>query len=219
MSLQARFGVSREEHETFFRGMLGDVDEPTAPFGLMDVQGDGSGIGQARVMLSGDLARRIRSKARSLGVSVASLCHVAWGLVVSRSSGQKDPVFGTVLFGRMQGGEGADQVLGLFINTLPMRVPLGELGAEESVLKTHRLLAELMHHEHASLALAQRCSGVPAPAPLFTSLLNYRHSAGRGGRQRRNSLVPLRGFAPWAEKCGPIIRSRCLSRTWVRRLV
>ena len=44
--------------------------------------------------------------------------------------------------------------------------------------RTHRLLGELMRHEHASLALAQRCSGVPAPAPLFSALLNYRHSAG-----------------------------------------
>src|SRR5262249_4342939 len=56
------------------------------------------------------------------------------------------------------------------------RIQVGEEGVESSVVQTHRVLAELMRHEHASLALAQSCSGVRAPAPLFTSLLNYRYS-------------------------------------------
>lgn len=74
---QARLGISREEHEAFFRKMLGDVEEPTAPFGLLDVQGDGSGIEEGRLALDGELAVQLRGQARRLGVSAASLCHLA----------------------------------------------------------------------------------------------------------------------------------------------
>ena len=196
---QARFGVSQQEHEGFFRQMLGDVDEPTAPFGLLDVRGDGSGIEEACLKLDDDLAHRLRSSARRLGVSAASLCHLAWAQVLSKVSGREDVVFGTVLFGRMQGGEGADRVMGLFINTLPVRIRIDGQGVEASVRHTHTLLADLLRHEHASLALAQRCSAVPAPAPLFSALLNYRHSPGAAqaptaeARQAWQGIRGLRG--------------------------
>jgi non-ribosomal peptide synthetase component F len=65
--------------------------------------------------------------------------------------------------------------MGLFINTLPLRVDV-QGGARESVLRTHERLASLLDHEHASLALAQRCSSVPQGTPLFSSMLNYRHN-------------------------------------------
>ncbi|MDO8844058.1 non-ribosomal peptide synthetase [Methylicorpusculum sp.] len=173
---QARLGVSREEHETFFRAMLGDVEEPTAPFGLLDVQGDGVGVEEASLLLDVELAGRLRRHARVLGVSAASLCHLAWAQVLGRASGRDDVVFGTVLFGRMYGGEGIDRALGLFMNTLPIRNRLEE-GVVKAVKDTHALLAELLQHEHASLALAQRCSGVSAPMPLFSALLNYRYDS------------------------------------------
>jgi len=175
---QARLGISPSEHEAFFRELLGDVDEPTAPFGVLDVQGDGSGVEEAAHTLDADLARRLRERARVLGVSSASLCHLAWGQVLARTTGRRDVVFGTVLFGRLQGGAGADRVLGMFINTLPVRLEIGIEGAEEAVRRTHVRLADVLRHEHAPLALAQRCSAVPAPTPLFTTLLNYRHSPG-----------------------------------------
>ncbi len=172
---QARLGVSEQEHEAFFREMLGDVDEPTLPFGLQDVRGDGSAIEEHTLHLDGDLNRRLRAQARVLGVSTASLFHLAWGQVLAATSNRSSVVFGTVLVGRMQGGEGADRALGVFINTLPLRLDIDGQGARDGVRATHQRLSALLGHEHASLALAQRCSGVAAPAPLFSSMLNYRH--------------------------------------------
>ena len=90
-------------------------------------------------------------------------------------------MFGTVLFGRMTGAAGVDRALGLFVNTLPLRLTLDGRSVELAVRETHARLAHLLRHEHASLALAQRCSAVPPPAPLFSALLNYRHT--RGGAQ------------------------------------
>ncbi|WP_141700452.1 AMP-binding protein, partial [Pseudomonas sp. BIOMIG1BDMA] len=173
---QARLGISEQAHETFFRQMLADVDEPTLPFGLQDVQGDGRAIEEASLALPTALSLRLRSQARQAGVSAASLFHLAWGRVLATLAGKHKVVFGTVLMGRMQGAEATDRALGIFINTLPFRLDVAGQGLAEALKDTHKRLTSLLRHEHAALALAQRCSGVSAPTPLFSTLLNYRHS-------------------------------------------
>ncbi|WP_229699076.1 condensation domain-containing protein, partial [Wenjunlia tyrosinilytica] len=134
---QAVLGTSRAEHEEFFTGLLGDVDEPTAPFGLTDVH-HSTAIAESRVRLDPALVGAVREQARRAGVSAASVCHLAWGLVLSRLTGRSDVVFGSVLLGRTQGGVGNG--VGLFINTLPVRVDVGGRGVLDAVRDTHGLL-------------------------------------------------------------------------------
>jgi amino acid adenylation domain-containing protein len=174
---QARFGMCAAKHEAFFREMLADVREPSAPFGLIEMQGGFQNLEEARLAVDAEIARRLRQLARSFGVSPASLFHLAWAQVLARASGRKDVVFGTVLFGRMHGGADADHAVGLFINTLPLRIRIDEQRVDDCVRRAHEILTALLHHEHASLALAQRCSAVAPRVPLFSALLNYRHSA------------------------------------------
>ncbi|MCG1019998.1 condensation domain-containing protein, partial [Mycetohabitans sp. B4] len=133
---------------------------------------------------------RLRAQAKRMGVSLASLCHLAWAQVLARASGNEQIVFGTVLFGRMQAGDSSDSAMGLFINTLPLRVDLNG-GVKDSVRSTHACLAALLEHEHASLVLAQRCSGVPTGAPLFSALLNYRHNTMPSGELSLHADIEL----------------------------
>ncbi|CAK0464085.1 non-ribosomal peptide synthase [Burkholderia pseudomallei] len=170
---QIASGIDRREHEAFFSAMLGDIDSPTHPFGLQDVQGDGREIAEFQQRLSPELSKAIRVCTRRLGVSPASLMHLAWAMVLSRATGRREAVFGTVLFGRMQGGE---RGMGMFINTLPIRIDVDERYVAECLAHTHERVVQLIYHEHAPLALALRCSGLPAQQALFSSLLNYRHS-------------------------------------------
>ncbi|KAF9921362.1 hypothetical protein BGZ65_010413, partial [Modicella reniformis] len=157
--------------------MLSDIDEPTFPFGLSEVHINGSDVTESHQILPDDLNNRLRFQAKQMGVSLASLCHVAWAQVLARTSGQDRVVFGTVLLGGMQGEQEADQMMGLSINTLPIRCDMNGSTVRECVHQTHLRLAALLEHEYTSLSLAQRCSGVDSGTPLFSALLNYLHTS------------------------------------------
>ncbi|KAF9303507.1 hypothetical protein BG003_002037, partial [Podila horticola] len=175
--VQIGSGLRQGEHDRFFKEMLADIDTPSLCYDLTDVHANGDMVTESYRTLSQDLNDRLRTHAKRLGVSLASICHVAWALVVARTSGQKHVVFGTVLLGRMQANMDSSRAMGLFINTLPIAINTDDCSVEDSVRQTHARLAALLENEHASLALAQRCSGVPTGVPLFNSLLNYRHNA------------------------------------------
>jgi amino acid adenylation domain-containing protein len=168
--------VPLSEHEAYFREQLGDLDAPTAPFGMLDVQVKSSELRSGGMRLDGALARHLRDCAVRLGVPPSVLFHVAWAQVLARCTGRSEVVFGTVLSGRLQGAAGADRALGMLINTLPLRVSL-DADARQVVRQSYERMVALLAHEQAPLALAQRCSGVSPSLPLFTTSLNYRHSA------------------------------------------
>jgi len=81
-----------------------------------------------------------------------------------------------------------------------MRLRLERVTAAELVQQTQRELIDLLAYEQASLALAQRCSGVSASMPLFTALLNYRHAPPHGDQSTTGWFIPL---APGAAKAAP----------------
>ncbi|KYC88117.1 non-ribosomal peptide synthetase [Bacillus amyloliquefaciens] len=166
--------MNSDDTKAYFEKTLGDVNEPTLPFGIVDVYGDGRSILDMRRSLPCDLSNRIRTLAKRMHFSPASIFHAAWAIVTSVCAGKDDIVFGTVLSGRLQGIQGAERMLGNFINTLPMRAQLANKSVKELLEETDVTLRNLIRYEKASLSLAQSCSGLDSNIPLFGSLINYR---------------------------------------------
>ena len=203
----ARTRSRADDAAEFFSGKLRTIDEPTAPYGLLDVHGDGRGHADACRMLEPTLALRLRAQARRHRVTPAAVFHAVWALVISQTSGRNDVVFGTVLLGRLQMTGRKQQGVGLFLNTLPVRLQLGDTTARDLLLKTQRELWELLNYEQTCLAVAQRCSGVSGSAPLFTALLNYLHRAENSGSSRTGATAGFRQVAVQAWSNYPL----CLS--------
>ena len=89
-----------------------------------------------------------------------------------------DVVFGSVLSGRMGGMAGVDRMMGIFINTLPVRIKLQGVSVVKAMHSVQELLVDLLKYEQTPLAVAQRCSALDNGATLFSAVLNYRHSHG-----------------------------------------
>ncbi|MFF9687115.1 amino acid adenylation domain-containing protein [Streptomyces sp. NPDC014623] len=173
--------LAANDAEAYFRRELGDVTEPTTPFQLVDVHGDGSRVRDLRRSLPTGLTSRLREQAQRLRISPAALFHAAWALVTAATGGREDVVFGTVLSGRLQGVPGVERMLGNFINTLPLRVRLADRSVKDLVSAVDASLKELIAYEQSALTLAQRSSGLDGDATLFSSMINFRYFEPRRG--------------------------------------
>ena len=191
---------SRAEHEDYFRGLLSGYDTPAFVFDEHRDNLPRQDIQITEATLDAMRFNQLAAAARNAKVSLSSIAHLAWGLVLSACSGRCDVVFGTVLSGRAMGRPAPDSVVGLFINTVPVRInnsaghnPL----LPAALTGLHHQLSELTLHEHAPLALIKRCSDVAAELPLFNTLLNYRHKQSTGAEETLQQLGK-RGVTPLA---------------------
>ncbi|MGO4430597.1 condensation domain-containing protein, partial [Streptomyces sp. MCAF7] len=133
------------------------------------MHGDGSRTVELHRELDKELGRRIRTLAKELRVSPATLFHAGWALVVAACGDRDTVVFGTVMSGRLQGPEGIERMLGSFINTLPVRLDLADRSVRDLVRDTERTLRELVRYEQVPLPEAQGRSGLSPETPLFNA--------------------------------------------------
>ncbi len=126
------------------------------------------------ICLSAHTTAALQSFAREQGLSLNTLMLGAWALLLSRYSDRRDVVFGATVSGRPTELAGVETMVGLFINTLPLRV---DVSPEMAVLPWLRSLqaqqVEARQHEHSPLVDIHGWSDVPRGQPLFRTTVVF----------------------------------------------
>jgi len=111
---------------------------------------------------------------RNHQITLNTLVQGAWGLLLSQYSGERDIVFGTPMSGRSAPIPGIEDIVGPFINTLPVRMHIEPEEAIEQYLKRlQRQQASVREFEHSSLLKVQGWSSIPHGKPLFENIVVF----------------------------------------------
>jgi amino acid adenylation domain-containing protein/FkbM family methyltransferase len=177
--------------EQFWRHSLAGFQLPT-PVPLAGASGGLSGerYPQIDCLLSPELMQRLLSFVRVHHLTLGTLIQGAWALLLARHAGLDDVVFGVTVTGRPPELDQVEAMVGLFINTLPLRVRLRP--QDRLVLWLRALqaqLAEVRQHEHTPLGEVHGWSEVPRSTPLFETFVNfYNGSIARDKAPERSAL-------------------------------
>jgi amino acid adenylation domain-containing protein/non-ribosomal peptide synthase protein (TIGR01720 family) len=172
--------------ERYWRGVLAGFGSPT-PLGVDWAAAADGPVRQDKRGLSvdADLTRRLEEAARAARVTLNTVLQGAWALLLSRYGGGEDVVFGNTVSGRPAALDGVEEMVGLFINTLPVRVRVrGDARLGSWLAELQRAQAEAREYEYAPLVQVQGWSEVPRGTPLFESQFvfeNYPVERGAGG--------------------------------------
>ncbi|MFI9292286.1 amino acid adenylation domain-containing protein [Streptomyces gardneri] len=188
-------GRDRSAAREAWRGALAGLAGPTR---LTELSGTDSPTGAADAparpehvdtRLPQDLTAGLTAYARTHGLTLSTVLHGAWGLLLGGLTGSQDVVFGTTVSGRTTEVAGLDSAVGLFINTVPARVTLR---ADESLTELLGRVQDehtaLLDHQHLGLADIQRAAGGGELFDTLVVLENYPtgdRSAGEGAEEFR----------------------------------
>ncbi|MFE9701917.1 amino acid adenylation domain-containing protein [Streptomyces sp. NPDC005930] len=160
----------REASEDAWRGALEGVDEPTL---LAAEAKDRDPLAPERLLveLPEELAGRLVARARERGLTVNTVVQGAWGVVLGALTGREDVVFGATVSGRPPELPGVEKMVGLFINTLPVRIATRRDDSLLSLLtRVQTQQSGLLAHQHLGLADVQRLAGA---GELFDTVLVF----------------------------------------------
>ncbi len=122
--------------------------------------------------MSSEATGRLAAISREIGVTINTLVQAVWGLLLGRLSDRTDVVFGATVSGRPETLPGVEEMVGLFINTLPVRVRWRD---EDSFADLARRLQDdsVSAQADGAVPLAEIQATTPARAALFDHILVF----------------------------------------------
>lgn len=183
--------------QEFWRKQLKGFTSPTSLTGSITAD-NAAGHRQLHARLPAAEANRLRNFTRRHQLTLSTVVNGAWALLLSRYSGDSEVLFGVTTSGRPADLEGAESMVGLFINTLPLRVridPNESLSNWLKALKSQQM--DVLQFEYSPLVDIQGWSDVPRGRQLFESIMvleNYPEPPSSAGNSLKLDVGQLRVF-------------------------
>jgi amino acid adenylation domain-containing protein/non-ribosomal peptide synthase protein (TIGR01720 family) len=163
--------------EQFWRKSLVDFSSPTPLPGQKAQSLSPAESGEFRELqarLPVDTVAKLREIAQRQRLTLNTLVQGTWALILNRYSGETDVLFGATTSGRPAAMPGVESMIGLFLNTLPLRVTVSnDTPLLDWLHALQETQLEVRQHEYSSLVEIQGWSDVPRGTPMFESLLAF----------------------------------------------
>jgi amino acid adenylation domain-containing protein len=184
------------QSQAFWQKILQGFTTPTPLMAADRVKNDSSHQGQAyaekHLLLPPTLTKNLQALAQEQHLTLNILVQGAWALLLSRYSGESDILFGTTVSGRPSTLAGVESMVGLFINTLPVRVKVApETQFLSWIKQLQAQLVELDQYHYSSLVDIQAWSDVPRGTPIFESLVVFENYPLDASLQEGNSSIKI----------------------------
>jgi aryl carrier-like protein len=168
--------TNKLEGNLFFKKMFQGYQPIISVFGLNNIYSECDKIDEYRIELNKNLDRRVRAAARKIGVTEAVFFHAAWGAIIAKCNQQEDIVIGTVQSGRASGLAETSGMVGLLVNTSPLRIKFSQRSALSLMNDIHIALGGLLQYDSVPLVLSKSFANLNTSKPLFNALINFRRS-------------------------------------------
>jgi amino acid adenylation domain-containing protein/non-ribosomal peptide synthase protein (TIGR01720 family) len=162
--------------ESFWRQALAGLTAPAllAGGGRTAAPSGFRGSRRRQAHLPAAATAALREVGRRHGLTLNTLVQGAWSLLLAQATGAEEVVFGSTVAGRPAELPGVESIVGLFINTLPVRVSVPpQRGVLEWLRDLQARQVEARRYEHAPLHQVQGWSEVLAGMALFDTLLAF----------------------------------------------